>query len=236
MRSTEVAVAGRLGTGQSIPATRLSQFVLRLKSMLKNSPIPIAILLLSMCVLTPRIAADDSKHLPAEPILGSDWEIQPDPKREAAQTIIPYRWSVFKNRKSSDLLSFATLTNDKVTDLEFYTDTALEIFPEGKAVWTNPANSTTIVPLSVKTAIIRNGLFAVDEVLTYCFISESPDRTNLMAQGEAWIQNRTLVFVQHTSSNPISYELVREISRDYIKRCGQSTQLAPYPVGGITEP
>jgi hypothetical protein len=55
------------------------------------------------------------------------------------------------------------------------------------------------------------------QVLEYCFVSESPDQDNLMAHGRTWVGPKFVVFVQHTSAKPITSDFVDQIIASIIR-------------------
>jgi len=144
----------------------------------------------------------DESQLAIRPKLSSTWERQPDREQLAHQPSVPYRWAVYKNRTNEDLLSFATLTSESVGDLDliYYSDAALEIFPDGNPVWTTHDANTKIESLAVD--VVRDHgrrRPGGSMMLKYSFISKPQGQPNRMAQGRAWIDADTIVFVQHTS-------------------------------------
>ncbi len=154
------------------------------------------------------------------PNLDADWEINTDDQQREPEVKVPFRWRVFRNRKTGDLLSFATHPDlGKNRSLESLSDTSLEIFPNGRAVWTQPhgTTSTSVVAIKVLDIGRTNASLKGEELLEYCFISESPDRENLMAHGRAWVGPNGVVFAQHTSAKPITSDFVDQTIRSIIK-------------------
>ncbi|MDA1161703.1 MAG: hypothetical protein O3B13_01235 [Planctomycetota bacterium] len=151
------------------------------------------------------------------PKLEAEWQIIAEDEKEEIQAKLPFRWIVFQNKKTGDFLSFATHPEPvRNRSLEYLSDTSLEIFPHGRAVWTQPhANSTTNV-IAINVVDIGRKIASL-KVLEYCFISELSDRDNLMAHGRAWIGPKGAVFVQHTSAKPITSDLVDETIKSIVK-------------------
>ncbi|MBL8814414.1 MAG: hypothetical protein JNL58_00175 [Planctomyces sp.] len=164
-------------------------------------------------------SAQEPDPIRSLPDLGADWEINTDDKKREPEVKLPFRWQVFRNRKTGDLLSFATHPDlGKNRPLESLSDTSLEIFPNGRAVWTQPRGTTSTSVLAIEVVDIgrTNASLKGEKLLEYCFISESPDRENLMAHGRAWVGPNGAVFAQHTSAKPITSDFVDQTIRSII--------------------
>ena len=92
--------------------------------------------------------------------------------------------------------------------------TALEIFPDGLAVWDHNTTRMTIEAITISTRERRLSIRRRVPVLEYSFISEAKTRPNIMANGRAWFESDYIIFVQHTSSSPISPSVVDGVARD----------------------
>ena len=129
-----------------------------------------------------------------------------------------FHWVVLTNAETPDALSFASyqlpLKPGGKQDLIYLSDTALEIFPDGDPVW--PAHNVQDLTISS----IRNAVVKLDfwdrtrgrdqEALEYTFIQEHRHGTNRMAHGYAVVFAEVAVFVQHTSTKPITFELAQK--------------------------
>ncbi|MEM7479459.1 MAG: hypothetical protein AAF483_31120 [Planctomycetota bacterium] len=155
---------------------------------------------------------EGDEPLAVMPKLSADWQLQEDEKRGEAQKRVPYRWCVYKNRNSGELLSIAVrkLAPDQQLSLEKYADTAFEIFPSGNAVWTS--GSKKIESLYHKLDTTRTG----DQMLDYGFVCCPKDSDNMLAHGVAWKSDEQIVFVQQTSHRPITSRFVRTAALQYI--------------------
>ncbi|TWU49009.1 hypothetical protein Poly51_49130 [Rubripirellula tenax] len=167
-------------------------------------------------------SAQELEPIGALPRLGVEWELNVEDQQSNVEAKSPFRWAVFRNKGTGDFLSFAThpgWKNINNINLEYLSDTSKEIFPNGRAVWTQSTLNGTSHAIAFEVVDIRhkNALFNGEKVLEYCFISESPDRDNLMAQGRAWIGPKGVVFAQHTSAKPITSELVDQAIRSIIQ-------------------
>ncbi len=155
-------------------------------------------------------SAQELEPIGLQPNLAADWELIDEQQREM-EAKVSFRWRVFRHKTTNDLLSLATHPNlGKDRPLEYLSDTSLEIFPDGRAVWTQPRRNMTTNVVAIAVVDIGRTVASLrgEKVLEYCFISESPDRDNLMAHGRAWTGPKGVVFVQHTSAKPITAELV----------------------------
>ncbi|TWU40383.1 hypothetical protein Poly51_64000 [Rubripirellula tenax] len=143
------------------------------------------------------------------PELGREWQLQEANTDEITPETNPFRWLVFRNSETGDLLSFATFPrNISSTPLDRHTDTALEIFPDGLAVWDHNTTRMTLEAITISTRERRLSIRRRVPVLEYSFISESKSRPNLMANGRAWFESDYIIFVQHTSALPIAPSVV----------------------------
>ena len=165
-------------------------------------------------------SAEELEPIGLLPKLDADWEIAVDDRQPEIDAKLPFRWLVFRNKRSGDFLSFATHPDPgKNRTLEYLSDTSLEVFPNGRAVWTQPHSNaaTNVVAIKVVDIGRTNASLKGEKVLEYCFISESPDRENLMAQGRAWVGPKGVVFAQHTSAKPITSDFVDQNIKSIIQ-------------------
>ena len=175
-------------------------------------------LLLTACVMLPLTAAVSGQELlpiGMLPALDPEWEVQDDEKAVKPDSGLPFHWIVFRNKKTGDLLSFAARppeTGNK-RSMEYWSDTALEIFPNGLPVWTQASND----PTNNATNNATNNVLSIEasrsenhELLEYCFVTETSGRKNTMSQGRVCVFGKAIVFVQHTSTSPITSEIVED--------------------------
>ena len=160
------------------------------------------------------------QELEVMPQLGRIWK-----QREAidgADAQVPYRWCIYENAETGEKLSFASLAVEDADSFQLnkQVDSAFELFPNGNAAWVSQDREITIESLSWG---IRNrtGASSPTEVLGFCFVSMEAGRDNLMAHGRAWVAHDVFYIVQHTSSKPISSEVVDEVAADYRRQIEQ---------------
>ena len=159
--------------------------------------------------------AHDLPRFGTLPELGSEWQLQESSTDEATPELNPFRWVVFRNSKNGELLSFATYPrNDSATPLDRFSDTALEIFPDGLAVWSHDTTRMMIDVITISTRDRRLSTRRRIPVLEYSFVSEAATRPNLMANGRVWFGSDYVIFVQHTSASPISPSVVDGVAND----------------------
>lgn len=167
-------------------------------------------LLLTACVMLPLTAAVSGQELRPIgmlPALDPNWEILSDDQAGKPGAGLPFHWVVFRNKKTGDLLSFAARppeTGDQ-RSMEYWSDTALEIFPNGRPVWTQGNIDLTNNVLSIEASSSEN-----HELLEYCFVTETSGRKNTMSHGRVCVFRKGIVFVQHTSTSPITSETVED--------------------------
>lgn len=130
-----------------------------------------------------------------------------------------FHWVVLTNAETSDALSFASyklpLKPGGKQDLIYLSDPAREIFPDGDPVW--PARDVHDLTItSIRNAVVKLDFWdrtrgRDQEALEYTFIQEQEHKrgTNRMAHGYAVVFDDVAVFVQHTSTKPITFELAR---------------------------
>ena len=165
-------------------------------------------------------SAQELEPIGVLPKLDADWEVSVDDQQSKVEGKSPFRWVVFRNKRTGDFLSFATHPElGKNRPLDYLSDTSHEIFPNGRAVWTQPPGNmiTNVVAIKVVDVGRTNASLKGENVLEYCFISESSDRDNLMAQGRAWLGPKGVVFAQHTSARPITSEFVDQTIKSIIQ-------------------
>lgn len=172
---------------------------------------------LLLCVACPTICLDGHElaQFGTLPVLPPEWEVSPDDKQTSLTGKLPFSWIVFKNKATGDLLSFSCRPHESAAlPIDRYSDTALEIFPRGLAVWTQSPQSAVIDVISMNVSNRRHRSEVRIPTLEYCFTTDIPEGETLMAHGRAWFQGDTVVFVQHTSDRAISAQLVRDAVSD----------------------
>ena len=168
-----------------------------------------------LCLL-PEVNAQNLPLFGELPNLGKQWKLRDHGDAS------PFHWVVLTNAETSDLLSFASyklrLKSGVKQDLIYLSDTAHEIFPGGHPVW--PADSVQGFGFSISP--IRNAVMKLEfwdrtsrrdqEALEYTFIrvQEQKNGTNQMAHGYAVVFDSVAVFVQHTSTKPITFDLAND--------------------------
>jgi|SRR6056297_1277334 len=176
--------------------------------------------------------AHDLPRFGTLPELDSEWQLQESNADDVTSKTNPFRWVVFRNSENGDLLSFATFPrNDSETPLDRFFDTALEIFPDGLAVWDH---NTTRMKIEAITIAIRERRLSIRRrlpVMGYSFVSEAATRPNLMANGRAWFERDYIIFVQHTSALPISPSVVDGVAND-CSRLSDPARPTPHKDGG----
>lgn len=145
------------------------------------------------------------------PTLAANWQELPDSKRPLFEGKIPYRWKVFENQDTGDRLSIACCPREQLP-LVKYSDTALEIFPRGLAVWTHSSPNAVNEVISIGVTNQKNK--ANRPTLEYCFTTDASDRETLLAHGRAWFHGDLVVFVQHTATRAISAKLIGKVVRE----------------------
>lgn len=184
-------------------------------------------LLLTACVmllLPTAVSGQELRPIGILPGLDPEWEVQDDDKAVKPDSGLPFHWIVFRNKRTGDLLSFAARppeTGNK-RSMEYWSDTALEIFPNGRPVWTqsriDSTNNATNNVLSIKASSSGN-----HELLEYCFVTETSGHKNTMSQGRVCVFRKGIVFVQHTSTSPITSELVEDTISKLIRNQQEGT-------------
>lgn len=180
-------------------------------------------LLLTACVMFPLTAAVNGQELlpiGMLPALDPGWEVQDDDKAVKPDSGLPFHWIVFRNKKTGDLLSLAARSPEtgNKRSMEYWSDTALEIFPNGRPVWTQASNDATNNVLSIEASTSEN-----HELLEYCFVTETSGRKDTMSQGRVCALRKGIVFVQHTSTSPITSELVEDTISKLIRNQQEGT-------------
>ncbi len=167
-------------------------------------------LLLTACVmllLTAAVSGQELRPIGMLPTLDPDWEILSDDQAGQPAEGLPFDWVVFRNKKTGDFLSFAARPPETGVQrsMEYWSDTALEIFPNGRPVWTQGHIDLTNNVLSIEASSSEN-----HELLEYCFVTETSGRKNTMSHGRVCAFRKGIVFVQHTSTSPITSETVED--------------------------
>ena len=167
-------------------------------------------LLLTACVMLPltaTVSGQELRPLGVLPALDPNWEIQSDDQAGKPDAGLPFHWVVFRDKKTGDLLSFAACPPETGVQrsMEYWSDTALEIFPNGRPAWTQGHVGSTNNVLSIEASSSEN-----HELLEYCFVTETSGRKNTMSHGRVCVFQKGIVFVQHTSTSPMTSETVED--------------------------
>jgi hypothetical protein len=89
-------------------------------------------------------------------------------------------------------------------------------------VWTqsriDSTNNATNNVLSIKASSSGN-----HELLEYCFVTETSGHKNTMSQGRVCVFRKGIVFVQHTSTSPITSETVEDTISKLIRNQQEGT-------------
>ena len=185
-------------------------------------------LLVATLIASQSGGADEPKATMHFPNPGKCWELI---KYKDSKPSIPWYTDVFVNTESSDLLSFAArrVNPTKPRKLVYWSDSAREIFPIGHPVWTTSSTHGTT------SNTIRNGVVKINALdpekrrhhpqaaLEYSLVVETPRDRKRMVHGYAFIIDGVAIFVQHTSTNPITSELARTPTKSLIAKCRQGT-------------
>jgi hypothetical protein len=140
-----------------------------------------------------------------------------------------WSWLTYINTESGDVLSFAarTLGSGEPPEPRALSDTALEIFAvDGYCVADKKVKSPfkpstawpirrSVVPISFMDTARKKDI--VHQALEYSVVVENEDgRPNRMAHGYAMLFDGISIYIQHTSTKPISYELAQEMAIDLV--------------------
>jgi hypothetical protein len=129
-------------------------------------------------------------------------------------------WVVFQKGEKTEYLSFYAFgpPRSRITNAIYFTDTAHEIFPDGRIAGTiKPRLSHTGGP-SIWS--LRSGLVALDgyEALEYSFVSEfEAGGDNLLAHGYVLFGDFAMI-VQHTSDRPNTPEFVWGVAAQTMRK------------------
>ena len=162
------------------------------------------------------------------PQIRKSWKLCEEGK--SGDSPVDWHWVVLTNAERDDVLSFAAhklSTGEKrqlgpKPDLIYLSDTACEIFPGGYPVWPSSAAQrfTTypirngVTKLHLMDSIAKRDLS--QEALEYSFVQEQESGTNRMAHGYALVFEDVSVYVQHTSTRPITWEFAHEMATELI--------------------
>ena len=164
-----------------------------------NQSVVLPILALALIMPGALTKAHELPRFGVLPELDGDWKLHESNTKPLESETNPFRWIVFKNGTNGDLLSWATFPLKANSDrpLVLFSDTALEIFPDGLAVWDHNDTRMVIDAITISPKERRLSSRSRTPVLEYAFISESMARPNLMAQGRAWFEPGYIIYIQH---------------------------------------
>ncbi|MDQ3624375.1 MAG: hypothetical protein M3463_18095, partial [Verrucomicrobiota bacterium] len=164
---------------------------------------------------------------------GNNWKLDKEGRGGPSQQ---WAWVVFKNSDTGDLLSFAAhvLQPGEGRELTSLSDTAHELLPGGH--YSPPADTMehfTIWKLRksvTKFHVMNQGKDLSRETLEYTFVQEDKKGgSNRMAHGYAFIFDDVSVYVQHTSTRPITYELANDMAAALISSRAEQPYGVPAP-------
>jgi len=131
----------------------------------------------------------------------------------------PSHWVVLQKTDKAEYLSFYTFgrPRSQITNAIYFTDTAHEIFPDGRvARYIKPPATYSRGP---SVWPLRSGLVALNgyEALEYSFVCDYEGRSdNLIAHGFILFGDFELI-VQHTSERPTTPEFVWTVANDAMR-------------------
>jgi len=129
-------------------------------------------------------------------------------------------WVVFQKGEKTEYLSFYAFgpPRSRITNAIYFTDTAHEIFPDGRIAGTIRPRLTYTRGPSIWS--LRSGLVALDgyEALEYSFVAEfEAGGDNLLAHGYVLFGDFAMI-VQHTSDRPNTPEFVWSVAAQTMRR------------------
>ncbi|MFT4641854.1 MAG: hypothetical protein ACI8T1_005198 [Verrucomicrobiales bacterium] len=112
-----------------------------------------------------------------------------------------YHWLILQNDETHDYLSFFVTSRRDISDLIQLSDTACELFPDGRFKRPKDAPAPTLWGIRSRIDSIHGY-----EALEYSFVSDFSTRDDLRAHGYV-VFGDVMLFVQHTSEKAITPEL-----------------------------
>jgi hypothetical protein len=140
---------------------------------------------------------------------------------------------IFRDERNGQLLSIGlrVIGPNEPEDLAFWIDTSKEIFPDGFPYWT-PSNPRPRISDSLKADIRKLNLNEVDgslgflgKTLDFAHVVEVPGEENKMVRGHLFLTNGQVLIVQHTSTRPITGELVSSVAINLLKKSDELSNL-----------
>jgi len=131
----------------------------------------------------------------------------------------PSHWVVLQKADNAEYLSFYAFgpPRSHITNAIYFTDTAHEIFPDGRIARSIKPTPTYSRGPSIWS--LRYGLVALDgyEALEYSFVSDFEGRSdNLLAHGYVLFGDFAMI-VQHTSDRPSTPEFVMSVAAETMR-------------------
>lgn len=196
------------------------------------------LLLLSACLAaSPRVRGQELPFFGRLPDTGKNWKLRE--QGGYGDSSFQWHWIVRTNVLTGDVLSFAAhrFEPGEIRELIYLSDTAHEIFPDGYPSWVaGPQESRTghsigngVVKLEWTDAAAKQ--HRSHEALEYTFVLEEERGTNRMAHGYALVFGEVAVYVQHTSTKPITREIAHGMAMSLLY---QHSRQKPATVGPST--
>ena len=177
----------------------------------------ILLFLTAWLAASPRVSGQELPFFGRLPDAEKNWKLREQGKY--GDSSHQFHWVVRTNVLTGDVLSFAAhpFTPGEPRELSYLSDPAREIFPDG---YPSFVAGPVVGPQQSRTGhSIRNGVVKLDwtdaaakqhrshEALEYTFVLEEERGTNRMAHGYALVFGDVAVYVQHTSTKPITGEI-----------------------------
>ena len=147
------------------------------------------------------------------PDSGKNWKLCE--KGKYGKSSFQWHWVIQTNAENGDVLSYAAhrFEPGEMRELKLInlSDTAGEIFPFGYFAWTSGPKPHTIHPIRSRVTKLNLMDSAAkkdlsQEALEYSHVQEEERGTNRLAHGYALVFDDVAVYVQHTSTKPITPE------------------------------
>ena len=193
------------------------------------------LLLTRWLAANPRLCGQELPFFGRLPDAGKNWKLREQGKY--GDSSFQWHWAVRTNVLTGDVLSFAAhpFTPGEIRELIYLSDTAREIFPDGfPSFFAAPQHSRT-------GHSIRNGVVKLDladstakqhrshEALEYTFVLEEETGANRMAHGYALVFDDVVVYLQHTSTRPITTEFARDTAMSLLLDQARRKPMAKQP-------
>ena len=144
---------------------------------------------------------------------GKNWRLREQGK--CGDSSFQWHWVILTNSETGDVLSYAShrFEPGERRELIYLSDTAHEIFPAGYPAWGSGSKPNVIGTYSIRYRVTK--LDWIDsarkrnlsqKALEYSFVQEEERGTNRMAHGYALVFADVAVYIQHTSTKPITWE------------------------------